>query len=104
MTKVKVKAVFLIAGFCTDKRIPQQFQQMISTFLDKPFNWQKIRSSCGMFFVYNSDNDPYVPLERGEELARNLGTELILVKGAEHFWFEEFPQLLKDTEKVISWG
>ena len=101
-TDVKVKAVFLAAGFCTATGIPQQFQQVISTFVNKPFDWQKIRSSCGKFFVYNSDNDPYVPLQKGDELAKKLGTNMTLVKGAEHFWFKEFPQLLKDIEKVTS--
>ncbi|MBI3037166.1 alpha/beta hydrolase [Candidatus Woesearchaeota archaeon] len=98
-TKVNVKASFLVAGFCSDIGLPS-FTPLIRTFVDKPFGWQKIMSSCGRFFVYNSDNDPYVPLEKGKELAKNLGTELALVKGAEHFWFEEFPKLLTDINKV----
>lgn len=100
MAEVKVKAAFLVAGFCTGVGIPEQFQPLIRTFIDKPFDWQKIRSSCGKFFVYSSDNDPHVPLEKGEELAKNLGAKLILVKGAEHFWFKEFPQMLEDISNL----
>lgn len=95
ITKVKVKAAFLVAGFCSDIGLPD-FTPLIKPFIDKPFDWQKIRNNCGRFCVYSSDNDPFVPLQKGEELAKNLGTKLIVVKGAEHFWFEEFPQLLKD--------
>lgn len=100
-TKVKAKAAFLIAGFCTGAGIPQQFQPLIKTFTGKPFDWQKIRSSCGEFFVYNSDDDPYVPLEKGEELAKNLGTKVVVVRMAKHFWFEEFPKLLADVKKIL---
>ncbi len=101
MTKVKVKAAFLVAGFCSDIGL-DNFRPLISTFIGKPFDWEKIRSSCDNFFVYSSDNDPYVPLEKGEEIAKNLGTKLIPLKEAEHFWFKEFPQLLNDIEKVTS--
>lgn len=98
--EVKAKAAFLVAGFCAGEGIPQQFRPLISTFIDKPFNWQKIRSSCGTFFVYNSDNDPYVPLKNGEELAEKLGTKTVVVKGAEHFWFKEFPRILADIKST----
>ncbi|MBI2580494.1 alpha/beta hydrolase [Candidatus Woesearchaeota archaeon] len=99
---VKVKAAFLVAGFCSSIELPQHkyLIKPMSTFINKPFEWQKIRSHCYRFFIYNSDNDPFVPLKRGKELAKNLGAELTLVKGAEHFWFEEFPQLLKDIENL----
>ncbi len=33
----------------------------------------------------NSDSDPHVPLEKGKELARKLGTELTIIKNAGHF-------------------
>lgn len=98
--EIKIKAAFLIAGFCSELGLPQ-FKPLISTFVDKPFDWQKIRSGCGSFFVYNSDNDRYVPLEKGWELAKNLGCEVTVVKGADHFYFKKFPQLLKDVKGVL---
>ena len=98
--EAKARAVFLVAGFCTGAGIPQQFQPLIRTFIGKRFDWQKIGSSCSKFFVYNSDNDPFVPLKNGEELAEKLGTKIIVVKGAEHFWFKEFPQILKDIKGI----
>ena len=101
---IKVKAAFLVAGFCSDIELPQHryLIRPVSTFINKPFDWQKIRSNCYRFFIYNSDNDPFVPLKRGKELAKNLSTELTLVKGAEHFLFKEFLQILKDIEKITS--
>lgn len=101
MTNVKVKAAFLIAGFCSDIGL-DEFKPLTDSFIKKPFNWRKIRKNCGRFFVYSSDNDRFVPLKNGRELAKRLGTRMALVRGADHFWLKKFPQLLKDVEKVIS--
>lgn len=98
-TKVRIKAAFLVAGFCSDLGV-QEFEPLIETFVEKPFNWKKIMSNCGRFFVYHADNDPVIPLEKGEELARNLGMDITLVRGAEHFWFKEFPQILTDIRSA----
>lgn len=97
--KVKVKAAFLVAGFCSDLGL-DEFEQLVGTFIEKPFNWTKIRDNCGSFYVYNSDDDPFVPFEKGEELARNLGTDVTLVKGAKHFAFKKFPKLLDDITGI----
>ena len=98
-TKVRVKAAFLVAGFCSSLKI-QEFEPLISTFIEKPFNWAKIRGNCGSFYAYNSDNDPFVPLEKGKEIAENLGTKLTVVKGAKHFWLKKFPKLLDDIKGI----
>lgn len=54
------------------------------TFVDRTFNWEKIRKNCKKFYVINSNNDPYVPLDKGKGLAKNLRTELIVLKNAGH--------------------
>jgi uncharacterized protein len=97
-SKKKAKACFLVAGFSSDIG-SDDFRPVIESFLGE-FDWEKIRNSCGKFFVYNADNDPYVPLANGKELAEKLGTKLIVVKGAEHFWMDQFPNLLKDIKSV----
>ncbi len=100
-SKVKIKAAFLVCGFCSDLGI-HEFRPLIGTFVGKRFKWKKIRSCCDRFFVYNSDNDLIVPVQKGEKLAKKLETKFIVVNGAGHFWFKRFPQLLKDIEKVTS--
>lgn len=97
----KAKAAFLVAGFVSDIGLPE-FRPLIGTFVEKPFRWGRIKANCKKFFVYNSDNDLIVPVQKGEELAKKLGTKAIIVKGAGHFTFWKFPQLLKDIEKVTS--
>lgn len=61
------------------------------------FDWQKIKKNAKHFVVFHSDNDPYVGLENGKQLARHLGVELTLIPNAGHFnttsGYTSFPQL-----------
>lgn len=95
----KAKAAFLIAGFAGPLGI--YFDKSNKTFYRK-FNWDKIKKNCRKFFIYSSDNDPYVPLEKGKELAENLECELKIVKDAGHFnekaGYKEFQLLLEDIK------
>jgi uncharacterized protein len=55
------------------------------SFAGFEFDWGKIKPNAKNFIVYHSDNDPYVSLENGQELAKNLGVELTFVPNAGHF-------------------
>ena len=94
----KIKSAFFIAGFISFLNNPD-FDTINKTFVDKKFDWEKIKKNCKNFYIFHSDNDPYVPLEKAEELAKNLGTDVILVKGAGHFntesGYDKFEQLLE---------
>lgn len=77
---------------------PLKNWQTDQPFLSRDFDWKKIRSNAAQFGVYHSDNDPYVCLENGRQLAENLGVPLTFVPGAGHFnaaaGFLRFEQLL----------
>jgi len=98
----KAKAAFLVAGFTGLLGI--SFDNVNKTISDKKFNFQKIKENCRKFFIYSSDNDPYVPLDKGKELARNLESELKIVESAGHFnekaGYKQFPLLLEDIKCV----
>lgn len=99
-----VKATFMVAGFCSDIGLPD-FKPYVDSFIDKPFNWEKIKNNCKKFYVYNSDNDPYIPLGLGQELADNLESNLILIKGGGHFnldtsYAEKFERVLDDIKSI----
>jgi len=69
------------------------------------FDWDNIKKKAKNFIVYQSDNDPYVGLENGEELAKNLGVELTFVPNAGHFskrtaGYVDFPHLLEKLKKL----
>lgn len=103
LEKYKAKAAFLIGGFIGKLNI--SYDVLNETFAEKKFNWNEIKKNCNIFFVYNSDNDPYVPLKKGEELAKKLRIKLKIIKNAGHFRLEDgygkFPLLLEDVKAVI---
>jgi len=78
-----IKAAYLVAGFVgfLDNA---EFDELNKTFVDKDFDWDKIKENCGKFVVINSDDDPYVSLEKGRELSGKLGTELVVMNKAGH--------------------
>lgn len=99
-----VKASFLVAG-CIGKLGIDDFDKINASFFENPFDWNEIKKNSKHFFVYHSDNDPYVPLEMGKELANKLGVEVILVKGGGHLnekvGYTKFPLILEDIKKLI---
>jgi len=95
----RVKAVILVAAFADDLKIPQ-----IQNFVDKKFDWNKIKWKSDKFIVINSDNDPFIPLKEGERIANLLNAELIIEHGAGHInegaGFTKYERLLKIIEKL----
>lgn len=100
-----IKAVFLVAGFIRNLN-NSEVDGINASFYKESFNWEKIKKNCKTFVCFNSDNDPYVPLERGEEVAKNLGVKLTLVKGVGHFntkaGYTKFPLLLEKIKKYCT--
>ena len=101
-----VKAAFLVSGFIGPLN-KKEFDNINQTFTNREFNWKKIKANCKRFYVINSDNDPYVPLNKGKELAKFLETNLIIIKEAGHInkesGYEKFDFLLdKIKEEIIS--
>jgi|WetSurMetagenome_2_1015567.scaffolds.fasta_scaffold50319_5 uncharacterized protein len=98
-----VKAAFLVAGFTGIAG--NIFDEGMKTFAQRDFDWDKIKQNCPRFFVFHSDNDLYVPLAKGEELAKNLGTNVIMVPGGGHFnllsSYTTFPLLLEKIRNIL---
>ena len=102
--KTRVKACFFVAGF-TGLLGNDEFDQLNKTFTVKLFNWKKITQNCQKFYIFNSTDDPYVPIEKGQELADNLSSTLIRFEKAGHFntssGFTEFPELLDYVMQLL---
>jgi uncharacterized protein len=103
LEKHSAKAAFFVAspvGVLPIKNIETD-----KPFLEGGFDWEKINSHCKDFFVFHSDDDPYVCLENGEILARKLSTDLFFVRSAGHFntaaGYTKFSLLLEKVKKVL---
>ncbi|MDE1874135.1 MAG: serine hydrolase family protein [Candidatus Micrarchaeota archaeon] len=99
-----IAAAFLVAPFVG--KLGGKFDSFNRTFAERDFDWIKIKQHCKNFFIYSSDNDPYVPLERGEFLSAKLNAKFKIVRGAGHInaesGFTKFPLLLDDIKQFIS--
>jgi len=95
----KIKAVYLVSGF-TSKLGDPRFDNLNSTFVEYPFNWEKIQQNCGSFHVFHSSSDPYVPIEFIEPFRHQLQAKIRLIKDAGHFnadaGYTKFHTLLKE--------
>lgn len=100
---LSVRAVFLISGFLglLDN---EEFDNLNATFITRVFNWEKIKSNAGKIFIYHSDDDPYVPIENANILAKRLGVKPNIINNAGHFnekaGYKEFPKLLLDIKSL----
>lgn len=74
-----------------------EFDPVMEAVANQDFNFNTIKKHCSNFTVFHADNDPYLAVERGETLAKELGADFHLVEGAGHFnaasGYTEFPAL-----------
>lgn len=76
----KVGGCVFVAGFSGRLEIPE-----IVEFYSLPFSAKKAKAHGGDFTMIFSDNDPYVPMEKSLEFAKELGAKTILERGKGHF-------------------
>lgn len=98
-----VKAVFLTGTPIGVKPILNYDRD--SSFSGFDFDWRNIKTKAKHFDVFHSDNDPFVSLKNGEQLAKELGIELTFIPNAGHFnkkaGYLIFPELLEKIETIL---
>ena len=76
-----------------------------SSFCGFSFDWISILKKAHHFEVFQSDNDPYVSLGNGEQLAKNLNVALNFVPNAGHFnakaGYTRFDLLLEKIKPIL---
>lgn len=77
----------------------------IDSFLEKPFDFENIKSKCKNFSIIHGDNDSNVPLNNAETLSKELNGELVVVKNGGHLngsagWLS-LPQCLEALRKMM---
>ena len=101
--KHPVRAVFFVGTPIGIKPIANYDRD--NGFSGFDFNWPTIQSNSKHFDVFQSDNDPYVSLGNGKQLAKELGVELTFIPNAGHFnknaGYLSFPNLLKKIRKIL---
>lgn len=78
----KIKAAVFVAASVGVQPIENYEGDM--PFVEKPFDWEKIRDSAENIFVFHSDDDPLVCVGNGEKIAQELKGDFIRLKNAGH--------------------
>lgn len=103
-SNVRILSSFLVAPFSRTLRVPKH-DEANSTFLEKEFDWDKIRKNCASFHVYGSDNDPYVKFSQEDFVAKRLDATMRVIEGAGHMdseaGYREFKELLGDISFLL---
>ena len=99
-----IAAAFLVSPF-TGRLNNAIFDPLNSTFAEREFNWSKIKQHCKAFYVYSSDNDPYVPKEKGEFISMKLDAKYKIIHEGGHInsasGFTKFDLLLTDIKVLL---
>lgn len=106
----KIKAGFLVSSFIgllnNGSPTNEYFNNLNKTFVDKEFNFTKIKENCRKFYIYYGDNDPYVPAEKPEYLVKVLGAECKVIKNGGHlnaeFGYTKFEELYEDIKREVN--
>ncbi|MDO8480994.1 MAG: alpha/beta hydrolase [Nanoarchaeota archaeon] len=100
---VEIKASFFVGGFISALG-NERFDSINKTFIEQDFHWQSIKHHCREFTLFHGEDDPYVPLDKAEELNSHLHGELIVIENGGHLnaeaGFTEFPQLLEKIRQL----
>lgn len=99
----KIDSCYLVAWFANLLNHP--IDEINSSFVNKEFDWAKIKAHCQNFNIFHSDNDPFVPFKHWSELAEQLWVWLILVEWAWHFnenaGYKQFDLLLDKIKEKL---
>ena len=103
-SNIEIKASFIVAAPIGISPIKNYESDRL--FLGNfNFDWKKIRSNCRNFFVFHSDNDQFVSLGNGKELAKKLNADLIVIPNSGHFnksaGYTKFNVLLEKIKKEL---
>jgi predicted alpha/beta hydrolase family esterase len=99
-----IKAAFLVGAPIGVRPILNYDRD--DSFSGFEFDWHAIKRNAHHFEVFQSDNDPYVSLGNGQELADHLGVELSFIPNAGHFneaaGYLKFEQLLDKLKPLLA--
>src|SRR3989338_4313764 len=70
---IRIGGCVFVSGFSGRISVPE-----IKEFYELPFDPEKAKKHCDKSVMIFSDNDPYVPMEKSLEMARELGAKTIL--------------------------
>jgi uncharacterized protein len=103
-SSVVAGSLFSVSGF-TGLLDLEEFDSVNRTFVEREFDWPRIREATRRSFVYQGNDDPYVPQRWGEFLSEKLSAERRIIPGGGHLnaaaGYDHFDVLWQDVEEVL---
>ncbi len=94
-----VGGAILVAGFAHS--LKDNKYRIIDNFVNKNFDFEKIKKSCKKFTVIHGDDDSVVPFSEAVGISKNLGCELVSVSHGGHLCELTLPEALEALEKMM---
>ena len=96
----KLAGVICVSG--PSKKINHE---KVSHFLEKPFDFETIKSKVKKFSVIHGDNDPVVSLDNAGYLSEQLKCDLVIVPNGKHLngsaGFTQLPECLDELKTMF---
>lgn len=95
--RTPLRATFLVGAFLGRVGI-DKFDVVNESFFAGPFDWARVRRMGGQMFLYDGDDDPYVPAANVTGISRFLDRPIIWIPRGGHInvhaGYVTFPQIL----------
>ena len=95
---VEIAGCYFAAGFLWNINI-SSFDVLNNSFVNRDFNWERIKSASKKFYMCHGSDDPYVPLSNAKRMSDNLWVEIDMIEWGWHLnsetWYTSFEYLLK---------
>lgn len=93
------KAILVAGSFTTIRELTPEKKVLARPWLEKNWDYEKIRRSAKSIVAFYSDDDPWVPIENSE-VPKKLGAKIIIEHGMKHYnedaGIREVPAILKE--------
>lgn len=98
-----IRATFLVASVWGV--MENEFDPLMASFTAAPYDWPKIRENGGAMHVFHGENDPYIALDKSQELTKNVKADVTLIPDGKHLnataGFVEFSKLLDAVKSCL---
>lgn len=94
----KVYAIILVSAYVSDLGDETERE---SGYFNRPWLWKSIRSNCHHIIQFGSSDDPFLPWEEQQLVARETGADLHAADDKGHYMNSVFPELIKVVDDLI---
>jgi len=94
----EVLGLVLVSACHTDLGVSSE---TISGYYDGEWLWEKIKQNSKFIVQFGSSDDPFIPIEEMEHVAKNLNSEFIKYEDRGHFQEVEFQELIQKMSELL---